>query len=194
MNSEEDVLTAHHRHRTCTLYVALLILASCLSGRRALAQEVDPPPLSRVRSDDPSIAALIERGLPHSPTLRRLVASVDASDGIVHVAPGVCPGGVAACLPNWMISSGGNRFMRIVIDRRRLGSDWRLLVAIGHELQHVLEVLDDRFVTDGRKMFFFYQQHAPTLQAQFETQAAIRAGLSIRKELHVWRRAVPTRP
>ena len=186
-------MTTHHR-RTGTLCVTLLILAACRPGRQALAQEVDPPPLSRVRSDDPSIAALIERGSTHSPTLRRLVASVDASDGIVHVAPGVCPAGVAACLPNWMQSSGGNRFMRIVVDRKRLGSDVRLLVAIGHELQHVLEVLDDRFVTDGRKMFFFYQLYAPTGQTQFETQAAIEAGLSIRKDLHVWRRAVPSRP
>jgi len=55
-------------------------------------------------------------------------------------------------------------------------------------------VLDDRFVTDGRKMFFFYQQYAPTMQAQFETQAAINAGLSIRTELHVWRRPVASQP
>ena len=122
------------------------------------------------------------------------VASVEASDGIVYVESGRCPARVAACLLNWMNSSGGNRFVRIVVDRKRLGSDWRLLVAIGHELQHVLEVLDDRFVTDGRKMFFFYQQSAPTLQAQFETQAAIKTGLSIRKELHVWRRPVSSRP
>src|SRR5436190_9913799 len=187
-------MTTHHRRGTCTLCVALLILAACLPGRRALAQEVDAPPISRVRSGDPSITALIERGLTHSPTLHRLVASVEASDGIVYVESGQCPVRVAACLLNWMKSSGGSRFVRIIVDRKRLGSDWRQLVAIGHELQHVLEVLDDRFVTDGRKMFFFYQQYAPTLQAQFETQAAIEAGLSIRKELHVWRRPVPDRP
>jgi hypothetical protein len=84
--------------------------------------------------------------------------------------------------------------VRIVVDRKRLDSDWRILGAIGHELRHVLEVLDDRFVTDGRKMFFFYQQYAPTVQAQFETHAAIEAGLSIRRELHGWRRPMSSLP
>jgi len=187
-------MTAHHHRRIRTICRALLILVACLPGRRALAQEVDAPPISRVRSEDPSITALIERGLTHSPTFHRLVASVETSDGIAYVELGRCPPRVAACLLTWMKSSGGNRFMRIVVNRERLGSDWRLLVAIGHELQHVLEVLDDRFVTDGRKMFFFYQQYAPTMQAQFETQAAINAGLSIRTELHVWRRPVASQP
>ena len=91
-------MTTRHRRRSNTLCVALLLLMSCLPGRRALAQEVDAPPISRVRSEDPSITALIERGLTHSPTLRRLVASVEASDGIVYVESGRCPGGVAACL------------------------------------------------------------------------------------------------
>jgi hypothetical protein len=194
MNSEEDVMTTHHRRRTCSLGVALLILGTCLPGRRALAQAVDASPISRIRSEEPSITAVIERGLTHSPTLRRLVAGVEASDGIVYVESGRCPEAVAACLLNWMKSSGGNRFVRIVVDPKRLDSDWRLLVAIGHELQHVLEVLDDRFVTDSRKIFFFYQQYAPTPGTRFETQAAINAGLNIRKELHVWRRPVPSRP
>ena len=186
-------MTTRHSRRTCTSCVALLMLLTCLPGRHALAQEVDSPQIPRVRSEDPSITALIERGLADSPTLQRLVAGVEASDGIVYVESGRCPVRVAACLPTWMKSSGGNRFVRIVVNRKRLGSDWRLLVAIGHELQHVLEVLDDRSVTDGRKMFFFYQQYSPTLRAQFETEAAMKAGLNIRKELQVWRRPVPSR-
>ena len=95
-------MTPHHRRRTCTICVALLILVASLAGRRALAQEVDAPPISRVRSGDPSITALIERGVTHSPTLHRLVASVEASDGIVYVESGRCPARVAACLLNWM--------------------------------------------------------------------------------------------
>ena len=39
-------MTTHHRRRSSTLCVALLILVACLPGRRALAQEVDALPIS----------------------------------------------------------------------------------------------------------------------------------------------------
>jgi hypothetical protein len=84
----------------------------------------------------------------------------------------------------WMVLNGSNRIMRVIIDRKRLDSDLELLGAIGHELQHVIEVLTEQpAITDGTKMFFFYRRHAPTAGDRFETAAATAAGSAVRIEL-----------
>jgi hypothetical protein len=179
-------MSVRHRVRTLTC-TAVLVTATVWSlGGPAAAQE-SKSPVRRVRSGDPSIAALIERAITDSPTFERLVAAVEASNGIVHVQSGRCSGGVVACLPIWMTSSGGNRFMRIVVDLKRIDSDGRLLGAIGHELQHAIEVLSDRFVTNSTKMYFFYRRYAPTDRDRFETLDAAYAGLAVERELRAWR-------
>ena len=45
------------------------------------------------------------------------------------------------------------RVLRIAVDTRRPSRD--LAGAIGHELRHALEVLQDPAVTSGAAMFFF---------------------------------------
>lgn len=177
-------MTVHRRSFSPIVCAALAAtIATCLLARPAAAAET----VSRVRSSDRSIADLIEQAAKHSPTLTRLVAAVEVSDGIVYVEPGRCPQGVAACLKLWMVTSGSTRFMRIIVDRRRLASDWRLMGAVGHELQHVIEVLSDRFVTDGNGVYFFYRRYAPTDADRFETKAAIRTGDAVEDELRSWR-------
>ena len=179
-------MTVHHRVRTLT-FNAVLVTATVWSlGGPAAAQE-SKSLVRRVRSGDPSIAALIERAITDSPTFERLVGTVEASDGIVYVHSDRCRGGIVACLPIWMTSSGGNRFMRIVVDRERIGSDGELLGAIGHELQHAIEVLSDRFVTSSTKMYFFYRRYAPTGRDRFETLDATDAGMAVERELRAWR-------
>src|SRR5262249_29572452 len=119
-------MTVYNRLRNRTLKAILMAAAAWSLGQPAAAQESNVP-MPRVRSSDPAIAALIEQALIHSPTFKRLVATIDASNGIVYVQSGPCPGGIVACLPIWMTSSGGNRFMRIVVDRKRIQSDCQLL-------------------------------------------------------------------
>ena len=178
-------MTVHHRVRTLTFNVVLVTAIACSLSGPAAARE-NKSPVRRVRSIDPSIAALIEQSITRSPTFNRLVATVEASNGIVHVQSGRCRGGVVACLPIWMTSSGGNRFMRIVVDRERIDSDGELLGAIGHELQHAIEVLSDRFVTSSTKMYFFYRRYAPTARERFETPDATDAGNAVERELRAW--------
>jgi hypothetical protein len=144
-------------------------------------------PVPRVRSQDPSITKLLEQAMTHSPTFKRLVANVEASNGIVYVQSGPCRRRVVACLPIWMTSSGGNRFVRILVDRERIDSDRQLLGAIGHELKHAIEVLSDRFVTNSVKMYLFYRRYAPTAGERFETLEAARAGMAVERELGAWR-------
>ena len=130
----------------------------------------------------------IDEATNASSTFQRLVATIEASNGIVYVEPGKCAERVPACLPAWMQSSGSYRFMRIVIDLKRLNSERVLMGAIGHELQHAIEVLSDVGVTDGSQMFFFYGRYAPTGRKYFETPAAIDAGMAVEDELRAWRR------
>jgi hypothetical protein len=171
-----------HRHLCTLTFNAVLVNAVAWSLSRPAAAQDCQAPVHRVRSSDPSIGALIEQAMTRSPTFKRLVATVDASNGIVYVESGSCPERLVACLPMWMTSSGGNRLMRIVVDRERINSDGRLLGSIGHELQHAIEVLSDRFVTDSMKMYHFYQRYAPTGKDQFETLDATYAGMAVERE------------
>jgi hypothetical protein len=157
-------------------------MMGCLAGVPAAG--ADPvAATSRIRSSDSGIVALIDQGTKRSPTLQRLVATIEASNGIVYVEPGKCAQRVPACLTMWMVLNGSNRIMRVIIDRKRLDSNRELLGAIGHELQHVVEVLAEPSITDGRRMFFFYRRHAPTAGDRFETAAATAAGHAVRTEL-----------
>jgi hypothetical protein len=166
-------MTVHHRLRALTFSAGVVITMACSPNGLAAAQESTS--VQRVRSTDRSIAALIEQAMAHSPTFNRLVATVEASNGIIYLEPGMCAGHVRSCLPIWMSSSGPNRFLRIVVDRERIDSDGQLLGSIGHELQHAIAVLSDRFVTDSRQMYFFYGRDAPTGRDRFETLEAINA-------------------
>jgi hypothetical protein len=180
---EEEAMTArHHRSPLLTVCTAFMTTIGCFLGGPSAAVDAAAT-MSRVRSSDPSIVGLIDRASKRSPTLTRLISTVEASDGIVYVEPGRCPQRVPACLMYWMITSGSTRFMRVVVDRRRLDSDRRMAEAIGHELQHVIEVLSEPSITDGTKMLFFYGRHAPTARDYFETMAAVDAGVAVRAEL-----------
>ena len=173
----------HHHRWHATAATTIVTIVACSLNRPA-AGHADNRQVSPVRSGDTSITQLIAQAVERSPTFKRLVAGIEASDGIIYVEAGVCPERFVACLPFWMVSTGRHRFMRIVVDRRRLDSDRRMAGAIAHELQHATEVLDDRFVTTGTKMHFFYRRYAPTGTTRFETEAAIHAGIAVENE---WR-------
>jgi len=143
----------------------------------------DVPALSRVRSSDASIATLIERATAKSPTFKTLRARIDASDGIVYVESGQCSHGVWACIQFWVQVRGPNRFLRIVVDRRNTSSDRELMGSIGHELWHALEVLGERSITDGLRMFTYYEREGMLHEGSYETIAAIAAGNAVRREL-----------
>jgi hypothetical protein len=129
---------------------------------------------------DPAVASLIEEGSRVSATFRRLVDAIDDTNGLVYVERGDCRHGVRACLTLSVTAAGPHRILRILLDLHRELSE--LLGALGHELQHALEVLGDVHVTSTRAAYLFYQQLAPTVTGRFETDAAIRAGLQVERE------------
>jgi hypothetical protein len=175
--------------RLALLTVTLSVLFSDearASGQVGLADPADATStrLVRVRSESPEIAAVISRASEVSATFRRLVATIDRTDGLVYVDNGKCGHGVRACLVLSVQVAGPFRILRIRVDSRRL--DCGLMASMGHELQHAIEILSHPQVTSGAAAYLLYDriagQGTGADQGRFETAAAHRAGLDVRHE------------
>jgi len=136
---------------------------------------------ARVRGSSTEIAEAIEQAFERSPTFRELVAAIGSTDGIVYVHGGECGRNVLACLVLAVTQAGPYRVLQIKVDPRRKGHD--LMVSIGHELKHALELLNEPTVVNNSTAHNFYQRIAPRRGNSFETQAAVQIGLRIDGEL-----------
>ena len=163
-----------------TVVIVVLSLAVVEIGA---AQAV--PVLSRVRSDSSRIARAIADGTGRSQTFRRLIETIDATDGLVYVDEGVCGHAVRACLVLSVTLAGPYRVLRILVETRKTPG-CELVQALGHELQHAVELLGNRRVRSTDQVYHFFDGLAPTDASRgtrtFETAAAIEAGLAVRRE------------
>jgi hypothetical protein len=123
---------------------------------------------------------LIRDASERSQTFRALVAAIDATDGLVYLSVGTC-GRLRACLLHRVTLAGEYRVLNILVNLRPLSTD--PTPAIGHELQHVLEVLSDSTITTDEGIVAFYRFHARRIRGVLETDAAIRVGDAVRAEL-----------
>jgi hypothetical protein len=169
--------------------VVLMGLAMALVGtsRMADAQVGDVPAATsamrptRIRTENPAIATLIEKATSRSETFRALVAAIEQTDGLVYVLEGSCGHGVRACMPHRITKLGPNRMLRIFVDPRRTDQD--LMGAIGHELQHAVEVLSESSVDTDAELHLLYSKLSSEVSGRFETAAAIQAGGRVRAEV-----------
>jgi hypothetical protein len=167
----------------CSYRVLACALMTALMAGRASAQTLDQPALPRLRSSNPSIAALIARATEQSATFRGLIEAINASDGIVYVEAGECGHYVTACLVT-VTAAGSYRVLWIKVDTRK--ADCALTASIGHELQHVVEILSDSNVRSGVEMFLYclrMGRRGSGVNLGFETTAALDAGTAVRSEL-----------
>ena len=172
------------RSRVSLLSAALVCALPCASAQPAAAQ-TDASALSRVRSTDALIATVIDQASERSATFRRMVATINASDGLVYVEAGQCGRGARACLVT-VRTAGPNRLLSIWVDTRTVDAEFMGL--IGHELRHAIEVLSDPAVTSGHALSNFYQRHGSrSAEGRFETQAAIEAGTAVSAEVRKYR-------
>jgi hypothetical protein len=141
----------------------------------ATAEEGNGPALVRVRSENPSIAALIHDATGWSTTFRGLIETIAATDGLVYVEDGKCGHNVRACLVLSVQVAGPFRLLRVLVNSRGK-ADCDLVASIGHELQHAIEVLRDPHVTDMHSAYSFFEHEGPTGSGRFETEAAIHVG------------------
>ena len=138
----------------------------------------------RLRGSSQETTQAIEQAQNESPTFRDLVAAINRSDGIVYVHHGQCGRNVLACLLLAVTKAGPYRMLHIRVDPRRHGH--ALMVDIGHELSHAIELLNEPTVVDANTAHNFYQRSAAVERYNFETQAAIEIELKIDKELREW--------
>jgi len=156
---------------------ALIVVASllpCAAGAQST------PAMPRVRSENP-IAQLIAAAPAASVTFRGLVAAIDATNGIVYVESGQCRYGTQACLAHSIQVAGPHRILRVVVNTRR--DRVGLIGAIGHELQHAMEVLSEPGITTTQGMFFRLLGMSMSTTGRFESKEAVEAGIQIEHEL-----------
>jgi hypothetical protein len=170
---------------TRQLMVGMMMTGLVGTGRPVVAASVDAPATGRVRSSHAVIGRVLKEASDRSRTFRRLVETINASDGTVYVEEGKCRFGVRACLVT-VTMAGAHRYLWVKVDTRK--ADWDLMASIGHELQHALEVLSDRTVTSGFAMYHFYlREGTHSMGLAFETDAAIEAGDAVRTEVRKYR-------
>jgi len=161
------------------IHAALITALSVAVVKTAAAQETTAP--SRVRSESTLITDAIARGAKRSPTLRRLIETVDTTDGLVYIDEGLCGHSVRSCLHLSVVIAGPYRVLRILVNPRK-AKDCDLVASIGHELQHAIEVLNDPNVRSNHEMFLFFHRVGLTSFDRFETKAAMQTGLAVDRE------------
>jgi hypothetical protein len=131
-------------------------------------------PIGRVRAPSREIVAVIQDASARSKTFRGLLATIEDTDGLVYVESGKCGHSVRACLLLSVKVAGPNRVLRIHVDARL--KDCELIEGIGHELQHVVEILSNPHVTDMHSAYSFFEQIGRTGSERFETPEALHVG------------------
>jgi hypothetical protein len=182
------------RKALCFATLATLVLScsgriSVQSAAPGTASPTDEVRIRRVRSEDPTITALIAQASEWSATFQAFLDMIDRSDGIVYIARGRCRHGGAACMALTVKLAGPNRMLRIVIDQRRADCDLDLMASIGHELWHAIEVLREPSLRSYAHLYnFFSRDGRHTDRAgsfgAWETPAAIKAGFTVLEELY----------
>jgi hypothetical protein len=162
--------------RALGVHAVLIAALSAVAGQPAAAQ-AGP----RVRSHSARIVAAIARGTGSSPTFRRLVETIDATDGLVFVDEGICRVGVRACLVPTVTVAGPSRVLHILVNLRK-AQGCGTVAMIGHELQHAIEVLGHPGIRTDIQVYNFFDLVGRTGAGRFETKAAIQAGLAIESE------------
>ncbi len=169
------------------LMAALALVLS--TDYTAHASDDDPVVKSTARSDavrqvrilSPQMAHGYRDGVSRSPTFRRLVDAIDASDGIVYVEYGKCRGGARSCLMGSITVTGSSRILQVRIQKTQLEDN--LVVSLGHELQHAIEVLSEPSVTTSAEMTWLFEKIGIRSGGVFETRAAERVSDEIHREL-----------
>ncbi len=139
---------------------------------------------AQIRIQDSRLAALLADGVRRSPTLRSVVERVRAGPVIVFVQtvrwlPRELAGAVT-----WIGASPPYRFVRVSVKIHPSGD--ALLASLGHELQHVIELLDAPWVSDDQSLLALYQHIGhPTNAAQsaWDTADARWTGDQVLREL-----------
>jgi hypothetical protein len=176
-----DGMTIRHGARSFMLLCLLVATPSLSMAAESIAEAPRRP---SIRSTDRRLRSLLEDGLRTSPTLRALVARLHASDVVVYLQ---CngPSGPDGRL-TFLTTAAGYRY--VVVRMARFPRAQQIAI-MAHELQHAVEIAETPAIVDGPSLVREYRRigyENPWSQlpgVSFDTQAAIRAGEQVLREL-----------
>jgi hypothetical protein len=190
--------TCHNKRRSFRA-AGIAVVSAVMACMIASPASASPPDASRIRSTDAVLLALLHEGAERSATFHGLVDAISQSNGIVYVEFGYCAfGHLNGCLLPFMVSSHGDRYLRILVipDKNRRTHD-QLLALIAHEMRHALEVLEHAEVVDVATLEAMYRKVGTPMAGQprgYETSAARAAGDAVLTELLVKAPSIATQP
>ena len=148
------------------------------------ANPVGPAPyLSHVRVRHTVLEPILREAIDNSATIRDMVATLDASDVIVYFE--LLPG-MPASLPAGLSYAGsGGRFRYLRIALNPLNTRAQMILMMGHELQHAVEVAAAPKVRSRRDLEKHYKRIgiAGRKDDMWDTEAARNAGRRVFREV-----------
>jgi hypothetical protein len=162
-----------------TVRASVCVLAAAVIGSStlvALERASDLP----VRTADPVLAMAVQGGTDRSPTFLRLHTEIATLKGIVYLHPGKCLDLMRSCLLQDMSRAGSYRLLHVMVDTGQDSVD--VTGAVGHELQHAIEILRANVHTKSA-ILAFYMRYGKRISGHFETDDASRIAEVIRTEL-----------
>jgi len=140
---------------------------------------------ARVRPQDARSIQLMRDGMARSETFRALVERLEASNVFVYVEVSSFLESSLSGKLTWMTQAGPYRYLRATISPDQTGN--QSVAALGHELQHAVEVMDDELVVNEKTLVSLYQRigqkSSAAVASGWETIAAQEAGYRVRREL-----------
>jgi len=158
----------------------LAAFSSALAGTAAWGTDQVP----RVRPTGPRAAYTLERGHARCPTIRALVTELQATDTIVYVTIDPRTAGLAATI-TFLGATPVSRFLRVNL--RGDLTTRQMIIMLGHELQHALEVAHAPSIRDRGAFDAHYRcvgLNTPDPD-RFDTRAALLAAERIKRELAI---------
>lgn len=158
-----------------TRWSAVLLLGVlCLCSMAAAAP--------RVRALSERTAHLVSEARQRSPTIARLLDTIEQSDVILQVELAFEPG-VPTAVTRLVSAAIDVRYVRVTINPAH--SFYRKVELLGHELQHVAEIVADRTVRDqaGMRALFMRVGEETGTRGAFETNAAVQVERQVRADL-----------
>lgn len=177
---------------TTPIRVAQLLLTVTLTTTATLDLHASPRTRAQgqVRPVDSRVAHLVRRGAFRSRIIAGLLDRIRRSDVIVYVrARADAPRQLAGCTQFMGRSADGRRWLMVTLFAdagwtRLEDAETRHLVTLGHELHHVLEIVEHPEIVDQASFAAFYTAHGHVwAQRHVETQAARRGGSRVANEL-----------
>lgn len=168
--------------RALLIAAGAIVVAATLSSAQG-ADRATPP---HVRGATADAAELLDELIARSPTVRDLVDRLDHSDLVIYVRYQWFSTATLRGRIGFLAADQHRRLLAIEIACRYTRTDQ--LVALGHELQHAVEIADAPAVWDVRSLAAFYtsigERTGYVSQSEtFETTAAAEMGRRVRNEL-----------